>query len=320
MTTPARCYSLPSARVAAVVVAALVAGCATTSNPSAPQPATGVPAGQDLKLAAYNVVLGAVAGGLGALVNGEGDPPLRRLARGAGWGAAGGTVVYFGKWQAGEVAQNGRLVYALPARLLHDAGSSVVENAAHDRHPLDRFATQLGVVRVDVRPRSGEVQARLLPVAALAFGLLIVDGDQTLDVGRSLAYGGPLFTADEVRPVLGGEAGQFTGYAFLGSVIIQRQPDGFDYDVTAHELVHVMQHHEMVRIESAFRAPLDAGLRRSRAYRDIARWVYLDSPALLALAYFAVEGGELGSPCRYNNWFEREAEAFGERRSVPVCR
>ena len=319
MLAPPRPDPGPLHSVWAVVLAVLLAGCATTSNPSSPRPGTEVPPGQDLKLVAYNVALGAVAGGLGALVNGEEDRPLRRLARGAGWGAAGGGVAYLGKWQAGEVAERGQLVWAWPARLLHDAGVSVTENAAHGRPPLDRLATHLGVVRLDVRPRSGVVRARLLPVAALAFGALLVDGNADLDLGRSLAFGSPLFTADSIRPLLSGEDDRFAGYAFLGSVIIRRQPEGFDYDVTAHELVHLMQMDEMARIEASVRAPLDAPLRRARAYRGLARWVYLDSPALMALAYYGVEGGVFDSRCYYDNWLEREAEAFGERRPVGVC-
>lgn len=308
------------ARRAALGLAVLLAGCATTSNPPELWPGTEVPPGQDAKLVAYNVALGAVAGGLGALVNGDRDRALRRFARGAGWGAAGGTVSYLGKWQAGEIAANESLARALPARLVHDAGVSVIENASHDRHPLDRFATHLGVVRLDVRPRSGAVRARLLPFNALAVGYLLASGDQDLDFGRSLVYGGPVFTADEVRvPTVGDEDRQFNGYAFFGSVVLQRQPDGVAYDVAAHELVHVMQFNEMTRIEAAFRAPLDARLRRSESYRSVARWVYLDSPALNVLAYFAVEGGTRESRCYYDNWLEREAEAFGERRPVGVC-
>lgn len=301
---------------AALVI--LSTGCVTTSNAPNARPGTEVPPGQDAKLVAYNVALGAVAGGLGALINGEKDSALRRFARGAGWGAAGGSIAYLGKWQAGEIDERENLAHALPARLLHDVGASVIENAAHDLHPLDRFATTLGVIRVDVRPRSGAVQARLLPVATLAFGYLLLDGTHNLDLGRSLACGGPLFTADEIRPPFG-ESGRFAGYVFFGSVIVRRQDDGVDYDIAAHELVHVAQLNEMARIESAFRAPLDAPLRASATYRGLARYVYLDSPALFVLGYYGVSGGVNSSECYFNNWFEREAEAFGERRPLGVC-
>lgn len=311
---------MPSPATVLVTLAALLTGCATTSNPLPPRPGTEVPPGQDVKLVAYNVALGAVAGGLGALVNGSEDGPWRRLARGAGWGAVGGSVAYVGKWQAGEIAENERIAYALPARLVHGAGVSITENAAHDRPPLDRLAAHVGPVRLDVRPRSGRVRVRLLPVAALAFGVLVFDEDSDLDLGRSVAFGSPLFMADSIDPPLFGEAGRFSGYAFLGSLIVRRQSEGFNYPVLGHELVHLMQMDEMGRVEASFRAPADASLRRSPLYRGLARWVYLDSPALMAVAYYGIEGGVSDRPCYYDNWLEREAEAFGERRPVETCR
>ena len=310
------------ARVAlTLLLAAPLAGCATTTNPVPLPDGTEAPPAQDAKLVAYNVALGAVAGGLGALLNGEDEGALRRTARGAGWGAVGGAVGYAGKWQAGEVAEHGTLAYALPARLLHDVGASITENAAHGRPPLDRFASHLGPIRVEVRPRTGAVRARVMPLAAAAFGVILADGRNRLDVRRSLAYGSPVFMTDTVRPPFGGEAGRFSGYFVQGSVLIQRRADpvGFRYDTAAHELVHLLQLSEWVRIEAALRAPADRLLRRSAAYRGLARWVYLDSPALFAFGYEGLEGGARPFPCYYNNGFEREAEAFAERRPVGTC-
>ncbi len=301
-----------------MTLALVLSGCATTSNTFPPRDGTYVPPDQDLKLAAYNVALGAVSGGVGALINGNEGPPLRRFLRGAGWGAAGGSLAYMGKWHAGNIAENGRIAYAIPARLLHDAGLSIVESAAHDRPPLDRFATHLGLIRVDVRPREKSVRARLLPVTTIVFGLFLFDSDLTLDVGRSLAFGSPLFVADEIDTIFGGN--QFDGYAVYGSVVIKRQRDGFNYGIAAHEFVHILQYNEMARIESILRAPLDDPLRRSSVYRGLAGWIYLDSPALSRLASLAIEGGAIDFPCKYDNWFEREAEAFGLRRPVEVCR
>ena len=307
----------PLLRLAAVgVVLAAFAGCATTTNPIPPGQGTEAPPGQDLKLAVYNVALGAVAGGVGALVNGRDEASLRRLGRGAGWGAVGGGVGYLGKWQAGEVAERGALTYALPARLVHDAGVSITENAARGRPPLSRFSTHLGVVRLDVQTRSGAVRARVLPTATVFFTLLALDGDLDLDVGRSLAFGSPVFLAERGDNVAG-LADLGGGLAVPGSVILARDDDAAEfYDTAAHELVHVMQFAEFARAEASWRAGLDPS---GRLDRGLGRWVYLDSPALQWAVYYGYEGGDIDAPCKYDNWIEREAEAFGSRRPVGVC-
>ncbi|MEM1096964.1 MAG: hypothetical protein AAGJ10_20390 [Bacteroidota bacterium] len=306
------------AQACVVVCSVLAAGCATTTNPSAFRQGAEAPPGQDAKLTAYNVAFGAVVGGLGAVLNGKDGLPLRRFARGAGWGAVGGSVAYTGKWLTGEIGATETLAYGLPARLVHDAGLSVIENAAHNRPPFARLASHLGFVRVDVYPTSGTVQARLLPLSTLAFGLMLLNTDHEWAVARSLVYGTPVFlgTGRKRIPIVGNS---FRGYAFLSTVYLDRRSDHF-YPLAGHELIHVMQHHEFVRAEAIFRAPLDRRLRRSEAYRTLSRWVYLDSPALQWLAYFPLEGGAISAPCKFDNWLEREAEAFGYRRPVETCR
>ena len=294
------------------VLTLALGGCATTSAPQLPRPGTTAPDGQDVTLAVYNVALGAVVGGIGRLVNGEGAPPLRRFAEGAGWGGAGGAVAYAGKWMAGEIGARERLAYGVPARLVHDAGVSMVENAARDEAPLGRFAAHLGPVRLDVRTRTGAVRARLLPLNAAVIALLLVNPDTDLSLGRSLGYGAPLFTGDgpEAAPV-----GSSSGQAVLGTAFVSRTDAEF-HDTAAHERIHVFQFGEFVRYEAALRASLDPTPDREAG---VERWLYLDSPVLLLLAYYAVEGGDIDAPCKFDNWFEREAEAFGSRRAVGVC-
>ena len=310
MDRPARALLVSAA------VALLLTGCATTTNPAPPDAGTTVPPGQDVRLAAYNVALGAVFGGVGALLNGDGDPALVRLGRGAGWGATGGAVAYAGKWMVGEISARDQMAYALPARLTHDVGVSIVENASHDRPPLDRLSAYVGFVRLDVRPMSGDVQARLLPVSAAVFASVLAGDNGDFNLGYSLAYGTPVFVGDGSRPapVFGGQA---DGYGGFGTVYLNRENDDF-YGLAAHELIHVLQHREMA-YTSALYARLDEPLRRSGAYRALARWVYLDDPVLPLGIYYVVTGGDRGSTCYFNNWFEREAEAFGKRRAVGIC-
>lgn len=298
----------------------LLTGCATTTNTAAPIPGRVVPPNQDRKLAVYNVAFGAVVGGVGALLHGGEEPVLRRVAKGLGWGALGGTVAYAGKWTVGEIGARERLVYGLPARFLHDTGLSMVENVAQGRRPLERVASHLAFVRVDVTPRRGQVQARLLPMSALAFGIMLARSTHRFDLGRSLAYGTPLFLGEGAQSIPR-YSQVFAGYAFLSTVYMDRDFEAF-HELAAHELIHTLQHHEFVRAGALFRAPLDSLLQGSRLYQTLGRWVYLDAPLLQWGAYEIIVGGARTGAnflCYFDNWLEREAEAFGTRKAVGVC-
>ena len=306
----------PCASVALLALSLTLAGCTTTSGTVDDWPGRVTPPRQDLKLAAYNVGFGAVVGGGGALINGRDGRPLRRFARGAGFGALGGGVVYGGKWMAGQVSASETLAWGTPALLVHETGASIIENAALNRPPLDRLTMLAGFVRVDVRPATGAVQVRLMPVNALGFALML--RENRFAPGRTLLYGTPVFLGDgKGGAPLGIGEGPFTGFAFLNTVYLNREDEEF-HDTAAHELVHVMQHREYLRMAALY-APLDAPLQRWSLYRTLFRWIYLDNFAMYEVIYYGIEGGPAGYLCYFDNWFEREAEAFGSRRAVGVC-
>ncbi|MEM9667206.1 MAG: hypothetical protein AAF970_19940 [Bacteroidota bacterium] len=297
-----------------LVVGLFTAGCATTSTPSPPRMGAEVPPGQDVKLAVYNIAFGALVGGAGALINGSDAPPLRRFARGAGWGAAGGSAAYAGKWLAGGIGASESLAWGWPSVLLHAAGTSVVENAAYDRPPLDRLSVDVAFLRLDVIPSSGAVRARVMPVSAISLALMAAEHD--LDLGRSLALGFPVFTGDGPAFAPLNLSGRATdGFAFPGSVYLAA---GTSYELVGHELIHILQLREFARMAVLY-APLDRSLARSSTYRALSRWIYLDNPAMMVVAYYGIEGGARAFPCYFNNWLEREAEAFGYRRPVETC-
>ena len=167
-------------------------------------------------------------------------------------------------------------------------------------------------------PASRDVQVRLLPFSAAAFLIVLADDNHDLDLGRSLVYGVPLFMGNGPArsPALESSS---DGFALFNTVFLNRGTDDF-HGVAAHEIVHVMQHQELTRYESVLRAPLDVPLRRSATYRALSRWIYLDSPALNWIAYYPVSGGVFSAECYFNNWMEREAEAFASRSPIATCR
>ncbi len=296
-------------RVLVVALLATLAGCATVVRPD------GTPvlaSKQDAELMAYNVGLGAAVGAIGAAVNGKRGTAWARAGRGALVGAAGGTGLYAGKWIAGQIYEQESLAYGWPAILVHETGASVIENAALDRPPLSRLALHAGIARIDVRPMTGEVNVRALPFNTLALGLMLMDS--RLDLARTVALGTPVFSGEE------GSGGPFglvdppRSFALLNSVYLEDASKEVYY-IAAHEMVHVLQHREYVRV-GTFHARLDEPLRASGLYRSVADWVYLDNPAAMIAGYVLVEGGAGDGRCYFENWYEREAEAFARRQDI----
>ena len=291
---------------------ASLGGCATAYAPTEDAPFA---SGQDVRLAAYNVGFGAVVGAVGAAVNGERGTVWERAGRGALTGGAGGAGLYAGKWIAGQVDESSALAWGLPATLVHETAASVVENAALDDAPLGRLSFHTAFVRLDVRTQTGAVRARVMPLNAVAFGMMLAEGHR-FSLGRSLVYGAPLFLGDERSADPLGLLGRTArGFVFLNTAFLWEQSPNF-HETAGHELVHIMQHREFLRT-GVLLHPLDDVLRQSETYRAVARYVYLDNVGPQAAVYFLIEGGADREGCYFDNWLEFEAEAFGERERVP---
>ncbi|MEM1054321.1 MAG: hypothetical protein AAGI52_02245 [Bacteroidota bacterium] len=296
-----------------LLLALTLTGCGTVRQPDG---RLEIASRQDAELMAYNVGFGAVVGAVGAAINGDRGTVWERAGRGALVGAAGGTGLYAGKWMTGQIYADESLAWGWPALLVHETGASVVENAALDRPPLSRLSLHAGIVRLDVRPLTREVKARLLPLNTLAVGLMLAD--HRLDLARTAALGTPIFSGEEGSGGPLGVVDPPRSFALLNSVYLQESPsDERWYYLVAHEMVHVLQHREYLRA-GTLHARLDDPLQDSGLYRSLSEWIYLDNPAAMGVGYVLIEGIPDGyQGCYFDNWYEHEADAFARRERVP---
>lgn len=294
---------------------ALVLGLLLPLAASAQRQATRVviPEAQQAKMVVYNVLLGAGIGGLGAVLNGDEGAWHARFARGAAGGAFGGAVWYGSKRMTQLMDSEGSLAYALPASILHEAGGSIVENAALDDPLFGRFSAHTGFVRWEWEP-GAKVRAKVLPFEAAAFGIMAAR--HKLDVGRSLLFTTPVFTGPErvPYPLAGGRLTD--GFAFLGEMYLV---DDAENQLAAHELVHVFQVREMHRT-MALHTPLARPLAETGWGEAVGNYVHVDSPHVIAFVYLVIEGGNQSALCYFNNWLEREAETLSSGEDVRICR
>ncbi len=105
---------------------------------------------QQTKLFIYNLSFGAAIGSVGAVINKPYEQNWKSaFLRGFWQGSIGGTLNFIGKKTIYLVNEHESLAYAWPAKIIHDAGTSIIENAAKNKPFLQNWNMNIGPARFD---------------------------------------------------------------------------------------------------------------------------------------------------------------------------
>jgi hypothetical protein len=239
-----------------------------------------------------NIIIGSITAGAGALIGGH------RILPAVAKGAAGGAVAYGGKE---IIAREGSLA-AWTGRQVGALGASAVANAARGRSVVSELVLPVGPVRLYVVPRSKTVQPRVDVAGVLAFALVSIKTNTTLDLSASVRSGAMVFSQNK-------RYGDAPGVHRAGVLRIDELPliatrNGSQFaevGVRTHELIHASQY-DFASI--AWGGPLErAVLGRSKTGKALGR--YVDFGFILPL--WSIANG-IAAP-RSRPW-EREANSL----------
>ncbi|HUF27871.1 MAG TPA: hypothetical protein VMM18_12925 [Gemmatimonadaceae bacterium] len=164
--------------------------------------------------------------------------------RDAFWrGALGGAGTYAGKAVAASRFTGAGVI----GRSVAAAGASVSRNASEGLPIFDRLSIPLGPVRVHWRPGKGDVHASVdVVTVGVIVGAYVSGIGASLDVGRTLDSGAPVFLARRWQGDWGWQARQIGGVVFLrGDEPADIAHDAFMARALGHERVHVLQHDQV---------------------------------------------------------------------------
>jgi hypothetical protein len=269
---------------------------------------------QELQVGLYNIGLGAVIGGVGSLINKpKTEKPLQAVWRGIKYGALGGTGMYLGKKITYQINNGNSLWYAWPSKILHNAASSIVENAAaHKKNVFNQWNFTIGFIRLGMNTEDRiRVSARVMPIAFTNF---IVACTKTKFLAtESLQYGTPVFeykSTDEWAKVT--RAGVAANLMYVVDTL-----NADKYYVYAHEHIHVLQIREYHNINTWFKPIFERSkIRDSKFMKTLSKYLYPDIPYNYALYVMLYQKGD----CYFNNLFEFEAERFATNQMVVRCK
>ena len=262
---------------------------------------------QERKVLLYNIGFGGITSGVGAVLNkpkGANWKPY--FVKGLWQGSIGGALHYGGKKTLYLVNREEELLYAWPAKLLHSAGSSIIENAALNEPFLANWHIDLSPVRFDFSTNGKKpFRARALPYTLVSYIQGISGG--RFDLSTTLKTGNLAYRSKYWIPSWsdGVSYGRAFGY-------IDREGK---YGIIAHELVHQLQFSEH-QVLNTWLKPLEPKVEGKKIKSFFDKYIYLDLPYFGAI--YSLEGDPLKMGNPYRNFYEFEATRFATNRYVPV--
>ncbi|MDR3680110.1 MAG: hypothetical protein P4L41_09105 [Flavipsychrobacter sp.] len=266
--------------------------------------------GQDTQLFLYNAGFGCFSAGIGSIISKQPHTSFKkRLLKSCMAGLLGGSLEYAGKKANYLINANNNLAYALPARLVNNAGYSMVENGALGRPIFSHWCFYYNFIRFDYSVPENSFKARLLPWTIYGYAFCKQISSATFDLNGTLLTGDLAFKSHGFF-YIGGEvyAGENYGHAFVYT------DDYNKYHYIAHELTHEFQFHDL-QVCNTFFEPLWHNRTKTRIYKLLDKYVYADFSYFL-LAYNINSQLNYGQSY-YSNFFEFEAERFASNAYVP---
>jgi hypothetical protein len=271
-------------------------------------PAISIAQRQERELLFYNVGFGALTGGIGATINKPKTLNWKRAFITGFWqGSIGGLLTFSGKKSLHLVNRNKTLAYAWPAKIIHAAGISIIENAAARQPFLENWNINIGIARFDFSLGDKKcVKARFLPYSIYSVISGFVGG--SFDASTSLQTGNLAF---KYKSPSSPWQGNSSGISFGRTFAYENSTD--KYYFISHELVHQFQFDEYQSL-NALLLPLGKKVKSTKVQILFSKYIYFDVP-YLSLAYYGIEGTH-DYPNYYRNFYEFEAERFSTNAHV----
>lgn len=248
----------------------------------------------------YNIGLGSITGGIGAVINKKNDEKTGRVfVKGLWQGAIGGYVIFESKRLIGLVPQHKELGYSWPSKIVNAAGVSIVENAAANRDFWKRWHMDYGFNRIEVHIEDRvSLHYKVMPVA-LVFTVGIA-AQTKFELRKTLQTGQFIFSSNTKR----WEETNSDGITLPGNIIYKPGAPAF-YNLMAHEVIHIYQSNDIKGLNAYLDKPYAGLAKKSNFYKNIDKWVYFDINHGLQAGLYNLQN--VNRFFYYDNYYEHEA-------------
>lgn len=257
----------------------------------------------DFQAGAYNIAFGGILGGIGALINKTPDQTTgQAFWKGAKHGALGGYLMFEGKRLVREFARSGNYAYLWPAKVVHAAGSSIVENAAANQPFGTQWNLHFGFNRIEYHPFEKQKLRYKIMLYSLVNSVYFSKYGK-FDLKKTLRTGTLIFTGNgSFRNLSAYDDYDPDALAGVNTILLKGWASK---ETVAHELIHTYQFESTNSLNTYLNKPF-ARWEQNRFFATYQKYVYTElGTEVHFFIYSTFKQHE-------TNFFEREAGFYDE--------
>ncbi len=254
------------------------------------------------EMAFYNIGLGSVVSGVGALINKKPNEKWNQvLFKGMWQGAAGGYLVYQSKRLVGEIPSKKEWTYGWAAKIVNSAGISMIENASLNKDFWVQWNINFGFNRLEFHTKNRlKIKYKISPVGFIETG--ISSFLHKFEFQRTLQTGEFIFSHKDYSI-------KASSYAYL-HVIIMNPLSLDDHSVISHEMIHIYQYNDFNFFNTYLNKPFNKWEAKSKTFKNLSKIFYFDLQAPLLRGLYSLEN--INRSHYYDNFFEGEAHFYSK--------
>lgn len=249
------------------------------------------------EMALYNVGIGSVVSGIGALINKKPDEKWGKVVlKGMGQGALGGYLVYESKTLIGKIEKKQALEYSWYGKLINCAGTSIIENASSNTNFWEKWHLNIGFNRLEFYTKDKfKVKYKIMPVSLVL--TTAVAFNTKFEFRKTIQTGEFIFSTNDSSY----EEGAMT----FGNVIALTRKQLNNYSLYSHEIIHIYQYYDYNFVNTYWNKPIGNWKSKSNTFNKISDIFHFDMQVAVLRPLYELENGNRN--CYYDNFFENEA-------------
>lgn len=251
-----------------------------------------------LEYGIYNITLGGLSGGFGALINKKKEEkPLKTFGNGFWKGCIGGGTIHLSKINVGEVSIKNNYSYSWLAKINNSLGTLFVENATLNRPLLSNFHINiLGFNRIEISTQNKfKIRYKLMPTSFLLSTYVMATSK--FEFNKTIATGELIFSSNKATSI------NYRGYTIGTTIVLNSDFKTNKKSTISHELIHVYQYYDYNFLNSFVNRPLNKLTSKSKFLSKI-DFLYYDIQYPFLIGLYSIEKSK---PKYYDNFFEKEA-------------